>query len=157
MALPARSYPHDMVFRPFQPWVWLNSSLLLGTSLALAVWALLAREPRWLLLPLALLAWMGLLIFRHRAHMVVVSGASLICRRGLLRVRETTIPIARLNFEVRQTLLGRMLDYGTVRVAAPAGPIEMQQIASVHMLQSVIAERQTEVYLAPGWHFAQHP
>lgn len=157
MATLARSFPHDMTFRPFQPWVWLNSAALLTISAMLAALALLAREPRWLLLPLPLIVWMSLLISRHRATTVVVSGASLICRRGLLRVRETSIPIARVNYEIRQSVLGRLLDYGTVRVAAPAGPIEMQRIASVHLLQSVIAERQTEVYLAPAWAFAQHP
>ncbi|KPV50976.1 hypothetical protein SE17_23855, partial [Kouleothrix aurantiaca] len=48
----ARPFPYDMTFRPFQPWVWLSSAALLIVSLMLAALALLAREPRWLLLPL---------------------------------------------------------------------------------------------------------
>lgn len=152
MAAIALPYPNELTFRPFQPWLWLDCAGLMLCDLGFVVLALLARDPRWLLPIVPISVCILLLIVRHHAHTITVSGSSLICRRGLLRVRETSIPIARLDFEIRQTFMGRIFDYGSVRVAAPAGPIEVRRIASIRMLRAMIAERQTEVSLAPfGW------
>ena len=152
MAAIALPYPNELTFRPFQPWLWLDCAGLALCDLGCVALALLAHEPRYLILIVPISLCILLLIIRHYAHTITINGSSLICRRGLLRVRETTIPIARLDFEIRQTFMGRIFDYGTVRVAAPTGLIEVRRIASIRMLRAMIAERQTELYFAPmGW------
>lgn len=148
MAAIALTYPHALTFRPFQPWLWLRCAALTLGSFGFALLGLLAHDMRWLL-PIAPCALLIVLqIARYHAHEIRISGASLICRRGLLRVRVATIAATRLDFEVRQSLLGRLCDYGNVRISTRRGQIEVPQIAGIRMLREVIAERQTEVYLA---------
>jgi len=157
MAISALRYPHHLMFRPFQPWLWLHVAALLLFNCGALVLALLLHDASWLLaiVPTALLLF--LLICRYRAEAIIVNGASLICRHGLLRVREITIPIVRLNYEIRQTLIGRLFDYGTVRVVASAGILEIRSIESIQALQALIAERQTELYMAPySWRLLGH-
>jgi uncharacterized membrane protein YdbT with pleckstrin-like domain len=139
-----------MTFRPFQPWLWLNCTALTICSLAALALAVLARDRRWLLLVAPATLQVLVLIAQYHAHAITISGASLICRRGILRTRATTVPIVRLSYEIRHTLLGRLLDYGTVRIVTPSGPIEVRRIASIRMLQAIIAERQTDLYAMPG-------
>jgi uncharacterized membrane protein YdbT with pleckstrin-like domain len=152
MAAIALPYPHQLTFRPFQPWLWLQIGVLLILTCGTLALVALLGELRGLVIPIILALQIALLICRYRAQAIIISGVSLICRRGVLRVRERTIPLARVNYEIRQTLLGRIFDYGTVRVAANGEIIEIRRVASVHALQNLITERQTELYMAPyGW------
>jgi uncharacterized membrane protein YdbT with pleckstrin-like domain len=152
MASIALPYPHQLTFRPFQPWLWLHIAALLLLNFGALALVIILHDLRWLALIVPPTLLIVVLICRYRAQAITINGASLTCRRGTLRVREVTIPIARVNYEIRQTFTGRLFDYGSVRVVTTGGVVEIRRIGSIRALQALIAERQTELYLLPyGW------
>jgi uncharacterized membrane protein YdbT with pleckstrin-like domain len=150
MAATTISRQTEIVFRPYLPWLVMRLTLLLS----LAIWflgsALWLGELRWLLgVGLSALIAMAV-VLRHLAHAIIVTDASLVCRRGVIRVRESVIPISRLNYEIRQTLLGRLLGYGTVRIYLNGAIIAIRHIAGIRTLQVEITHRQADILLAPS-------
>jgi hypothetical protein len=138
---------NELVFRPFLPEFLVKNALLLGVGAYFAF--LSARSGHsWWLIGTALAAWSDLLVVcRYNTQAIVIRGFTLICRRGTLRVRENSFPLVRVDLETDQSLLGRIMDYGTVRLLVGNDIIVLRQIALVSKLQAVIAKRQTEMIL----------
>jgi|GEM_PF-1238588 len=138
---------NELVFRPFLPEILVKNALLLGIAAYFAF--LSARSGHsWWLIGTALAAWLDLLVVcRYNTQMIVIRGFTLICRRGTLRVRENTFPLGRVDLEIDQSLLGRIMGYGTVRLLVGNNIIVLHQIAFVSELQAVIAKRQSEMIL----------
>ena len=139
----------EIVFRPYVPWLVIRIGLFVSLAIGSLVRAFWLHDPRWLM-GAGLLAVIALVVLlSHLAHAIILSGASLICRRGVIRVRESVIPISRLNYEIRQSLPGRVLGYGTVRIHLNGATIVIHHIAPIRALQAEIARLQTEILMAP--------
>jgi membrane protein YdbS with pleckstrin-like domain len=64
-------------------------------------------------------------VWRWERTRILVTDERLVVLEGTLQRREAAVPLERLGaVEVRQSLLGRMLDYGTV----VAGDLEVQYV-----------------------------
>jgi uncharacterized membrane protein YdbT with pleckstrin-like domain len=144
------SQRHEILFRPYFPWLVLNVTVLLSLAVGLLTSAFLLNDPRWLVGTGLLTVIALVIILKYMAHAIIITGASLICRRGIIRVYELTIPISRIDYEIHQTLPGRLLGYGTVRIYLHGTTISLHHIASIRALQAEIARRQTEILMAPN-------
>src|SRR5439155_21584317 len=113
MAATTPQKTNELVFRPFLPLFLVKNALLLGIGAFCAFQA--ARSGHgWWLVGSALAAWIDLLVVCwYNAQLIVIRGCTLICRRGTLRVRENSFPLVRVDLETDQSLLGRIMDYGT--------------------------------------------
>lgn len=151
MAATIIARPSEVLFRPYLPWLVLRLTVLLSLIPLFLFTTFWLHEPRWLAGSVVMVLIAVLTILRHLAHAIIVSDASVICRCGIIRVRESVIPIWLLDYEIRQTLPGRMLGYGTVLIHANGTTTALHHIAPIRMLQREIAHRQAE--LAPmNWY-----
>jgi membrane protein YdbS with pleckstrin-like domain len=67
---------------------------------------------------------------RWRSAEFAVTTARLVGRVGLLSRDAFAVVLGGVEkIEVEQTFLGRLLDYGTVRLQAPAGAVELPRVA----------------------------
>jgi membrane protein YdbS with pleckstrin-like domain len=138
---------NDLVFHPFLPIFLVKNALLLGIG---AYFALLATRSghSWWLVGSILTSWIDLLVVcRYNAQLILIREFTLICRRGTLRVRENSFPLMRVDLETDQGLLGRIMDYGTVRILVGSDMIVLHQVAPISQLRSAIARRQNEMIL----------
>jgi membrane protein YdbS with pleckstrin-like domain len=150
MAATTISRQTEILFRPYLPWFVIRLTLLLSFALWFLSIALWLSESRWLLGTGLITAIAMAVVLSHLAHAIIVTDVSLICRRGVIRVRESVIPISRLDYEIRQTLPGRLLGYGTVRIYLNGTTIAIPHIAAIRTLQAEITHRQADILLAPS-------
>ena len=62
MASIALPYPHQLTFRPFQPWLWLHIAALLLLNFGALALVIILHDLRWLAL-IVLLPFVGALIY----------------------------------------------------------------------------------------------
>jgi hypothetical protein len=138
------------MFRPYLPWLVLRLTILLSLALLFLITTFWLHELRWLAGTMVMTIIAVLAVLSHLAHAIIVSDASLICRRGVIRVRESVIPIWSLDYEIRQTLPGRVLGYGTVLISTNGTTMVLRHIAPIRTLQREIAHRQAD-FAPPNW------
>lgn len=76
---------------------------------------------------------------RWRVAEMVVTSRRLLVRPGLRSTRAFEVPLARLDaFDVGVPLVGRLLGYGTVRIAGPHGVDTFQRVARPEALREAV-------------------
>jgi hypothetical protein len=95
---------------------------LAGAACFLAPWGAAAAAGAVLLALAAIVAVVGVARW-DRTHLVV-TGSSLVVEHGFLRRSSASVSLTGTVFEVKRTLLGRVLGYGTV----VAGELEIDSV-----------------------------
>ena len=81
-----------------------------------------------------------LLAVRYTAGAIIIRGLDLIFVRGALILHEASVPIWEARLEIRQGLLGRLLDAGVV-VQPISGERVVVRVAQLRALRRLVAER----------------
>jgi hypothetical protein len=140
--------PNTLVFHGFLPWFLakITALLILGAKFL----ELAGRSGSfWWLAGLGFCAGAAtLLCLQYDTEVIIVHEAALVCRRGALNARETTMPLWPLTLDISHGLLGRIFNYGTVRLRFDDTTIQLRSIAPVRLLRTVIAQRQAEILLS---------
>src|SRR5262245_23878425 len=148
-----------LVFHGFLPWFLTKLTALLMAG-AKCIELAVRSSNLWWLIGLALCAGTAVwLATRYNTEIVAIQEVTLLCRRGALLTHEVTLPLWPLVLEIRQNLLGRALNYGTIRLQVNDTTIDLRNIAHIGLLRTAIAQRQTEILLSnryermqPGQH-----
>lgn len=141
-----------LVFRPFLPWFLVKHAALLGLGAICAVMAARSGNSRWLT-GSAVATLIDLLVVCHyNAQAIIVHNFTLICRRGVLKVHERSYLLWRVDVEIEQSLLGRVLNYGSVYLHVGGETFVVSQVALIRTLRAVIAQRHTEMVLLMADH-----
>lgn len=134
----------DIVFRPH----YLGYLIALGSALGVSVacLTLAARQhPAWLVGAILAIG-MGLaLASRYSAGTVIIRGLDLVFCSGVLTTRERSLPIWEARLEIRQSLLGRMLDAGTIIQQVGDARI-IVRVAQISALRRLIAQRKLWIF-----------
>src|ERR1700752_641732 len=121
--------PYTPVFHGFLLWFLAKIAALLIVS----AWLLQLAVRSGQLWPLAVVALAAtgavVLATQYNTEAVIVHEANVICRHGALGVHETTVPLWPLTLKINQSLLGRILDYGTVQLYFDATMVELRNVA----------------------------
>ncbi|PLS82486.1 MAG: hypothetical protein CYG59_04055, partial [Chloroflexi bacterium] len=131
----------DIPFHTFLPWFLLKlASLLLLGSLCLGlavqvhfVWALGVLGSVYLAVRSAA---------RFPAQAVLLRSTDVVFRDGVLWISEHRIPLEQVALHIDQSLLGRILDYGTVRQRLGSGIVMIHDVANIRALRLLLADRQ---------------
>jgi uncharacterized membrane protein YdbT with pleckstrin-like domain len=93
----------------------------------------------------ALLGFVGPIV-RWRRSELAVTGEGLRVRTGLIRTHTTVLPHDRIaSVEARPTVVGRLLDYGTIRIVGADGTYE-----ELPRVARAIAFRDAALAASPG-------
>jgi membrane protein YdbS with pleckstrin-like domain len=142
--LPARR----VVFYGFLPWFLVKVAALLMCG-AMFIELSVRLGSLWWLLGLALCAGAAMMLtLRYNTEMLIVQHATLVCRRGTLLTHETTVPLWPIVMDVRQNLLGRALNYGTVQLRLNNTVVELRNIAHISYFCDIVAQRQADILLS---------
>jgi hypothetical protein len=134
----------EIAFRPFLPWYLVKNGLLLALGVTCLVIAIRSGHVWWWIgVALAMLAALVLAI-HYTAQALIIRGNDLVIRSGLLKTYELSIPLWQVDLETRQSLLGRIFDYGTVLQRTDRSIITLHNIASMRALRFVFAERRQQ-------------
>lgn len=139
---------HPLMFRPFFAWFALKLLALSGATGGCALLALRSGNSRWLLGSVLAIVVTLLVVCHYNAQAIIIHGFTLVCRRGVLKVRENNFPLWRVDLEIEQNLLGRSMDYGTVCLHTGDGTFILYQVASIRKLQAVVIRRQDQMMVA---------
>lgn len=129
----------DIVFRPH----YLGYLIVLGVALGLGAACVgLAAQLH--------LAWLGgvalaagaalALASRYAAGSIIIRGLDLVIVQGAFITREVSLPIWEARLEIRQGLLGRLLDEGVVAQQI-GGKRIVARVAQLRALRRLVAER----------------
>jgi uncharacterized membrane protein YdbT with pleckstrin-like domain len=135
---------NDIIFHPYLAWLLVKNAALVAFGVSCAVLAFQSNNLLWLTGVALATCAATILIAKYHANAVIIRGFMFLVRRGVLSTREHSIPLWRINLEVRRSLLGNMLGYGTVLLHLDGDIIEIRDIAPIHTLLTVIAQRQAE-------------
>jgi hypothetical protein len=140
--------PRTFVFYGFLPWFLTKVTVLLIVGAKCGELAV-RWSSIWWLSGIAFCACGALLlVLRYNTEMIVVHEATLVCRCGTLLTNEMTLPLWPLVLEIRQNLLERALNYGTIRLRINGTTIELRNIAHVGFLRALIVQRQANILLS---------
>jgi hypothetical protein len=76
---------------------------------------------------------------RYHTNAIIVRGNYLIFRRGSLMSHEIGMPLWCVNLDTRQSLVGRIFDYATVRQHWNGEVIEIRDVQQFRLLRNLIA------------------
>ena len=113
-------------------------AVALGLSLVLASpWpAALALVPLWLLVRQ---------LVRHASEQVSLRGFSLMLCRGAFTLVTAVVPIWHVSVSTRQTLLGRLCNYGSISVFIDGAWTQIDGVGDFRRLRALIIQRQSEL------------
>jgi hypothetical protein len=134
----------EWIFYPFLPYYLTGLGVLLGLG-SICLWrAIHVANAWWCGVGLAGLAVL-LLIARYNAQTVTICGYDLVIRTGTLSVRQCIFPIWQIDLELKQSLLGRLFDYATIKQHKAADVIIVHTIASAQALRILVAQQRQSV------------
>jgi hypothetical protein len=136
-----------LMFRPFFAWFALKLLALFGAAGGCAVLALRSHNNRWLLGSVLVIVIALLVVCHYKAQAIIIHGFTLVCRRGMLKVRENNFPLWRVDIQIEQNLLGRSMDYGTVCLHVGDEIFMVYQVASIRKLRAVVISRQAQMMM----------
>lgn len=134
---------NDLAFRPHRLGFFFMLAVLLGLGLTCLI---LSVRLHWgWLAGVALLALLGgRLASRYVSGTLALRGYKLLVYRGAFVVRELTTPIWAARLEIRQSLLGWLLDTGTVVVTIDDRPLRLR-VAQLRAFRRIVAERKLQL------------
>ncbi len=106
---------NDLTFRPHRFGFFLSLAVMLGVGLASLLLSV-TQHPAWFAGAAFILYLGGARVSRYTAGSLALRGYDLVLYLGTLIAREVASPIWETRIEIRQTLIGRMLDPSTVIV-----------------------------------------
>lgn len=142
MARSQQYHSHPSIFRPIRLWLQVKSALLLALGGGCGLLAVQTAQRAWLSGLLVCLLLLLALTIRHNAQALIIGDRNLVYRSGVLSVQQQVIPLWRINVETRQTLLGRLLDYGTVVLHIDDELVRIRHIAMIEHFRDTIVARQ---------------
>ncbi|NCC35488.1 MAG: hypothetical protein EOM24_26270 [Chloroflexia bacterium] len=131
------------VFRRYLPWIALRMMIYVWCAIIIVSVAIVVEQVVFATVALIPLALALLVFLRYRTEAVCIQGDLLILRYGVLAVRTYSLPLWTCTPDYHQQLMGRMLDYGTIRVGAEGSPLTMHQLANFTLLRTLIMSRQS--------------
>jgi hypothetical protein len=134
---------NDLTFRPHQIGFFLALAGILGAGLACLALGV-TQHPGWFA-GAALAAYLGVaLASRYTAGSLALRGYDLVIIQGRFVTREVAYPLWQVQYEIRQTLIGRMLDAGTVMVLVGNKPVRCR-VAQIRAVRRLVAERKLQI------------
>jgi len=141
----------DITFRPHRLGFFLSLAVILRVGLACLALGF-GRHPAWFA-GVACVAYLGgALVSRYTAGSLALRGFDLVRFRGTFVAREVTNPIWEVKTEIRQSLIGRLSDTGTV-IVYPGGERVCCRIAQLRAFRRLLRERKLQL-LALAEHHA---
>lgn len=140
----------DLTFRPHRLGFFLTLAVLLGLGLACLA---LSVQLHWAWLSGAALVALfgGRLASRYVIGVLALRGVELVVYQGAFVMREVTVPIWAARIEIRQSLLGRLLDAGTVVVEIDDRPLHLR-VAQLRAFRRLLAERKLQLLVLTERH-----
>lgn len=133
----------ELIFRRHLFWVLVDLALA-ATGAAGCLLAGLWLGQLWPLAGLPLmLAWALIISARHTNEAIILRGAQLIFRRGVVVRYEQPYSLLINSPTTAQGPIGRWLDYGSVTVIAGGKASLMRRVEQFNLLQQQISARQT--------------
>lgn len=83
----------------------------------------------------------------YSAHSIKLYDHDLLFQFGMFSRRTVSIPIWDIQLDIRQSLFGRVFDYGTIRQQWGNEIIEVRGVAPVNGLCEIVSERRRETLL----------
>ncbi|NTU79082.1 MAG: hypothetical protein HGA45_06725 [Chloroflexales bacterium] len=134
---------NDLTFRPHRLGFFLVLAGILGVGLACLTLGL-SQHPAWFA-GVAIIALLGsALVSRYTAGSLALRGYDLVLYRGTFVAREVTCPLWEARIELRQSLIGRALDTGTVIVQTGETPFRCR-VAQLRAFRRLVAERKLQL------------
>src|SRR5689334_9895348 len=106
----------EIVFHPYLAWLLVKNAVLIAFGISCAILAYQTHSILWLAGIALTACGAALLVAHYHANVVIIRGFMFFARQGVLSTREHSILLWRLNLEVRRSILGNILGYGTVRL-----------------------------------------
>src|SRR5438128_677901 len=91
---------HALVFHGFLPWFLAKITALLGIGAKCLEFAVRSSNRWWLVGVVLSLGAAVYLACRYSTEVAIIHDVNLICRRGALKIRETTVPLWPLKLEI---------------------------------------------------------
>lgn len=132
----------ELVFRRFLPWVLAEAALHGGVLAGLLALALIKGLPLLALGAIVPLVLLGRVLLRYHTEAVIVRGALLVMRYGILAMREYSVTLWDSAPAYRYGIVARLLNYGTIEVYSEGRRLRMRQVANFRALRALIAARQ---------------
>ncbi|MFQ3661644.1 MAG: hypothetical protein SNJ69_04525 [Chloroflexaceae bacterium] len=132
----------EIVFRRFLPWVLAEVGLYAGVLIGLLTVTIILGNLLIGLSALVPLFMAGRVLIRYHTEAVIVRGALLVMRYGILAMDEYSVPLWGAAPRYQHGLLARLLNYGTIQVICEGRMLRMRQVASFRTLRALIASRQ---------------
>ena len=139
----------EITFRTFLPWFLLKNVLILGIGAACGTLASL--DPRWLIGLAIMLLVAVVFTLRYTTHAVILRNNDIVFRQGVFVASEISIPFYMVTIESKQNLLGRLCDYGTIRLWVGNEEFVLKDVASVRALRCLVAARRSYGLPAMEW------
>lgn len=137
-----RQHDTEIVFRRFLPWVLAEAALYGGILVGLLVLAIVVGAPLFGLTTIVPLVLAGRVLLRYHTEAVIVRGALLVLRYGILAMREYSVTLWDSAPTYRYGIVARLLNYGTIEVFSEGRRLHMRQVANFRTLRALIASRQ---------------
>jgi membrane protein YdbS with pleckstrin-like domain len=137
--------PDEIIFRPFLPWFLLKNGCLLILATMSAFVGVRSSSMSWWIVTASLLVAAIVLASRYSCRAVILCGTDMIVRTGVLFINEHYLPLWQSDLQIRQGVLGRIFDYGTLTLRAGEQVITMDTIASIRAFRYVVAFRRQEL------------
>lgn len=138
--------PDTYIFRGYLPFFLLRNGLILGAGAACVGLAFALSGWWWLAVGgCALLGAAHTLAYYTQA--AIVSGDDIVLRAGVFRTVEVAFLVWQHDLWIEQGLLGRILDFGTIRHTTSQGGIALRRIAQLRALRWLVAERRRDALL----------
>lgn len=134
--------PGTYIFRGYLPIFLIKNGLILACGAACL--ALAQLSPWWLLGVASCLVGGIVNAIAYSTTAVLIRGDDVVLRTGMFTMVEVSFLAWQHELRIEQSLLGRILDFGTIRHESVYGPMVLRRIAMVHALRLVIADRRQQ-------------
>jgi len=133
----------DITFRPHRLGFFLSLAVILGVGLACLTLGF-TRHPAWFAGVPCVAYLGGARVSRYTIGTLALRGCDLVLFRGTFVAREVTCPVWEVKIEIRQSLIGRMFDTGTVIVYVGEEPVRCR-VAQLRAFRRLLAERKLQL------------
>lgn len=140
---------YGLTFRTVRFWLWVKSGLLLTAALGFLGVALYTNHYWVSVISLLSVSIIFFLYWDYLNRSITIRDNNLVYRRGVLSLKSEVIPILTINVRTRQSLLGQVMDYGTVWICAGDNTMYVSQVASLNRFCQALVQEQNALLESP--------